>query len=191
MLLISCIFFLLFPGLEPRDSYHTRFSSLISFLTFSPVYFSPEETHALSYNPPLSLELSERSFPFYIPLTGALKSNKKNTNFERREKQEKFPLLRTPYWCTQKCQIKHHLWEASKANPEKVLPSLSSEGREISLSTYPLLLHTNVIKNHHFSEASGAGSYKWLWPFIYLLHFSNQFETLHSFAKIFIILQLT
>ena len=36
--------------------------------------------------------------------------------------------------------------------------------------------------------ASGAGSYKWLWPFIYLLHFSNQFETLHSFAKIFIIL---
>ena len=35
------------------------------------------------------------------------------------------------------------------------------------------------LKKHFFWEASGAGSSKWLWPFIYLLHFSNQFETLH------------
>ena len=69
---------------------------------------------------PLSLERSERSSPFYIPLTGAHKSAKKNTTFDRRAKRalnkypslsqakgEKFPFLYTPYWCTQICQKKH------------------------------------------------------------------------------------
>ena len=41
----------------------------------------------------LSLELSKRSFPIYIPLTGAPKCDKKNTTIERRAKQEKFPFL--------------------------------------------------------------------------------------------------
>ena len=149
----------------------------------------------------LSLKQSERSFPFYIPLTGAHKSAKKNTTFERWAK----PALKS------------------------ALLSLLSEVREVPLSKYPLLVHSKVPKKTttferwvkralksaplflkrresnfpfyiplmpywckqkktRFWEASGAGSYKWLWPFIYLLHFSNQFETLHSFAKIFIIL---
>ena len=49
--------------------------------------------------------------------------------------------------------------------------SLSSKVREVS-------------KKDHFWEESRVVSDKWLWPFIYLSRFSNQFETLHSISLI-------
>ena len=53
---------------------------------------------------PLSLELSERSFPFYIPLTP--KSDKKTPLLrgEQSKRSFSFYIPLTDYWCTQKCQ---------------------------------------------------------------------------------------
>ena len=54
-----------------------------------------------------------RSFPDYIPLTGALKIAAKTSTFK------KFPSLHTFYWCFQHSSKNQHFWD-------------------VSLSTYPL-----------------------------------------------------
>ena len=98
----------------------------------------------------LSLERSERSSLPTYPLPSAHKSATKTTTFERRAMQ------------------------ALKSAPLPLKQSKRSFPFYISLTG----AFKSASENRHFCEASGAGSYKWLWPFIYLLHFSNQFETL-------------
>ena len=77
---------------------------------------------------PLSLERSERSSPFYIPLTGAFKSATKTTTFERQAK----------------CALKS-------------APSNSSKAREVSISTYPLLLTTTFERRVERGLTNGCG----------------------------------
>ncbi len=59
-------------------------------------------------------------------------------------KREKFPSLHTPYWCIQNCHRKPPLLRGEHSEPWIVTPSLSSEAREISLNTYPLLVHSKL-----------------------------------------------
>ena len=124
---------------------------------------------ALNKYPPLSRAKQEK-FPFYIPLTGAPKSATENHHFWEASntspekcpslswaKWDNFPFLHTPYRCTQKCHRKPPLLRGKQYKPWKVPPSLLSEAREVSLSTYPLPVHTKVPKKkHHFWKASKA-----------------------------------
>ena len=52
--------------------------------------------------------------------------------------------LHTPYWCTQSCHRKPALLRGEQSKPRKMTPSLSSKAREVSLSPYPLLVHTKL-----------------------------------------------
>ena len=54
-----------------------------------------------------------------------------------RAKREKFPSLHTPNWCTQKCHRKPPVLRGEHSEPWKATLSLSSEAREVSLTTYP------------------------------------------------------
>ena len=106
--------------------------------------------------PSLLSEAREVSLSTY-PLPVNSKVPQKTTTFERRAKwapnkypllswvkQEKLPFLHTPYRCIQKCHRKPPLLRGKQCDPCKVPPSLSSEAREVSFSTYPLPVHSKV-----------------------------------------------
>ena len=79
---------------------------------------------------PLSLERRERSSLYTYPLPVHTKVPKKPPLLRGEqskpwistplslERMREVPFLHTPYRCIQKCQKKHHFWEASKASPE-------------------------------------------------------------------------
>ena len=100
---------------------------------------------------------SLKSFPHYIPLAGAPKSATENHHFWEASKaspekqlplswakREKFPSLHNPYWCTQKCHRKPALFRGEQSEPWKESPSLLSKAREVSLTSYPLLVHSKL-----------------------------------------------
>ena len=94
---------------------------------------------------------------YYLKPTAAPKSATENHHFWEASiashekwlplswaKQRKFPSLHTPYWCTQKCHRKPPLLSSEHCEPIKKTSSLLSKVREVSLSTYPLLVHPKV-----------------------------------------------
>ena len=111
----------------------------------------------------------------YIPLTGALKFSTENHHFSVS------PSLHTPYWCIKICHRKPSLFSLPHYIPLTGALKIATENHHFSvfLTTYPLLVHSKVPQKTitfqfpylmMISLCFGAGSYKWLWPFIYLLH---------------------
>ena len=90
----------------------------------------------LYYFQPVHTKVPQKTTTFERWAKRALKSD--SLSLERSERSIPH------YWRTQKCHRKPPLLRGKQSEPWKVTPSFSSKVRKVSLSTYPLLVHTKV-----------------------------------------------
>ena len=117
--------------------------------------------------PPLS-QAKQEKFPSLHTPYWCIKKCNQNHQFWKASKaspvkwpplsRAKFPFLHTPYRCIQKCHRKPPLLRGEQREPCKVPSSLSSEAREVSLSTYPLPVHSKVPQETTSFERRAKGA---------------------------------